>query len=431
MNSKTLLILLAVGLILSTVLLAPHSGERSEGCVSCHSGWEIFPVRLQGPAEMPVDEEFEVSVVVSNPEDNGDPDDNDDDGFPYEVKDIEAELNLSGAPNVEIVGDNLTLSAPDLKPGESTTLIWHLRALSPGEANITASVKGTAYHKHNSNNPDSYDYTVGPLELTIMVKALPVRLSSYHISANAGENRSFEVILTTNESISNLTFTPSPEISPYLNLSVINGTLLNGTLEKGGWIIFRLALNSPKEIHGSLLFSWVNSTNTRQNLTLSVDIISRQSFDTGGINWLSLSGRISGIAIIVLLGVSIVLGGFPPQIKKYLKKLGKKRIDLHCQVSYLIIGVTIFHAAVLLVGPWGHRLLHPQMIMGYISTALMIFLGIHGAMPVKFTNTPLGGKKWRSTHKLITIGVLVTGLIHGIMLGTDLAFLRELLRGLR
>lgn len=424
MNKKKFGVLLTLGFLLLIVMVAPYMGEESKGCIKCHSGFKPFTIELVGPVEVLLDETFEISVVITNNEDNENSNDDDDDGFPYDVKDVTAELNLSSTDNLELLEGKYSLSGSNIAPGESSTLTWKFKAINPGKTIIICDVTATVYHKHSSDNPDSYIYTVESFEHIINVKSLPLHLSTYSITATAGEEKSFEIIITTDEDITELTFTPSLEIVPFVNLSFVEDDSNFTSLEKENYKILILEIYSKKGgFSGVLDVSWVNSTGTIENISISINILEKPSSGAESINWFSISGRLSGLLLLGLLIFSIVLGGFPPSVKKHLKKLGKKRVVLHCQVSYLIVAISIFHLSVLIAGPWGSNLKDKGLILGFISLGLFIGLGIHGVLQRKFIKR-FRAKKWRWIHRFLTIGVIVMLLIHAIMIGTEFSFLR-------
>lgn len=423
--------------VLFLITMAPLPAERDEGCSRCHSGIDVFHTDLLGPAEVPTDVEFEVSLVITNPEDNGDDGDDDDDGHPYTVIDLQAELDLSLAPGVVLVSGNLTRQGPDVASGNTVAIVWNLMANGSGEVRIRCNVSGTVYYDHSSGADDKHNYGFGPIEHIIIVKPLPIRLSGYSLSAIAGDDRSFEVLVTTNERLENLTFTPSSELIPFINLTIVNesGSVtpaneIDGmVLEPDEWLILQANITSADSaIEGAITISWTNESGSNQDINLTLVILERTAESGLGINWFSVSGQISGIFLIILFTASVILGGFPSRVRKIFKDRGiraRRRVELHCQVSYIIIALTIFHMLVLMAGPWGERLLDSGLVLGYIALGMMTGLGVHGAFQMKFIRI-FGFKIWKRTHQILTIGVLIIALIHAVSIGTHFEFFRGL-----
>lgn len=390
-------------------------------------------MELLGPLEVPAGESFEISLIITNAGNNDESDDDDDDGYPHELRNIWAELDLASSPNLELVeGSSPTVKVPDIGSGKSHTVIWTFLAQQPGEAVISCEVNATVHYKHSSSNPDTYDYRVGPIEHSLEVKTLPLRLSSYALSTMAGEERTHEVALSTLEPITNLTFIISSAIRPFLTLS-FPGSGQNGTpenLSEGGLLLLDVHLFSETEpAEGAITISWVNFSGVEQDLNLSVSIVQEPTMVEETLNWFSLSGQVSGILLLGLFLASVVLGGFPGMAKRYFRKIGftaKKRVDLHCNISYFIIGITLFHMLVLLAGPWGNSKFEGPLILGYVGLCMFIALGVHGRYQKQFIKK-LGFKAWIWGHRLLTMGILLLALIHALRIGTHFDMFRGIL----
>lgn len=425
---------MCVILLLSMLLLAPiGTGEEDEACESCHSGFTIFPTELIGPLEVPVGVEFEMSLILTNPKNNDYSGDDNDDAYPHDLIKISAELNLSGSPNLRLNTGSLAIETSKVSSGAGRTIIWSLIASGPGLATISCDVTATAYYDHTSDDPDAYSYIVRPIDHILDVKPLPIRLSSYSLSTMTGQEREYEVVLSTTEPITDLSLSVSDEMIEFTNLTfpgLDNGTedgLFPMALNDGEFLQFDLFLYSQYEgAEGALTITWVNFSGMRQSINLSISIIQPPTALEESINWFTILGQISGILLLGFFITSVLLGGFPTRTKSLFKKIGFKagnRIQLHCTVSYFIIGLVLVHMLFLLMGPWGDSKFDGPVVLGYAGLFLFIALGVHGRFQ-RILIKKFGFKVWIWTHRFLTIGILILGLIHAFKIGTHFSFLR-------
>lgn len=429
MRSRSILVIGIVVVMISITMVGPIISEDSDGCVECHSGFNVFPTELVAPTDVPTGEEFELALAISNPGNNEKTGDDDDDGYPHDLRDIEAELDLTDAPNLELVEGDLSIHGEDIDSGDEGALIWRIRSVGSGEGTVSCTVSATAYYKHNSNNPDTHRYTIGPLGRTITVKPLPVRLSTYSLSAREGKEATHEVLLTAKEPITNITITPSTGIQSFIELDYpqMTGNVPPRELGEGDWLLMHMTLYSPDGgAEGVVSFNWTNFTGEEQFLNLSVVIIQESSVNTVSINWFSLSGQVSGFLLLFLFASSVIFGGFPNHLKRRFMKIGfnaKRRIDFHCQISYLIIGLVLFHMLVLLAGPWWNSKFELGVILGYVGLALFLALGLHGHFQRPLIRK-FGYKVWLWGHRGLTLAILILALIHAVRIGTHFEIFR-------
>jgi hypothetical protein len=457
--TNRLLTMICGTLLVSLLLTAPMTPGEEESCESCHSGFKIFPAELIGPLEVPVGVEFEVTLIVTNPGNNDDSGDDDDDGHPSDLRNIHSELDLTETPHLALSSGSLAVTTPKVPSGATGTVIWTLIASAPGTFTVSCTINGTVHYDHTSDDPDSHPYRVGPIQHTIDVKPLPIRLSSYSLSTIAGQDRQFEVALSTLEPISDLSIILSENLREYSNLTFpqFEGEGDNGNGNEGdgnegdgndgdgegdngdGSFQFPIHLNASellqfnlflsserKGVEGSLAITWVNFSGVRQSINLSVSIIERPQVIEDSINWNTLFGQVSGILLLGLFGASILFGGYPRKTKIYFARMRfavGNRILLHCSISYFIIGLTLFHMLVLLVGPWGDSKFDGPLILGYIGLTLFLALGVHGRYQQQLMKQ-FGYRSWILAHRLLTSGIVVLGLIHAFRIGTHFAFLR-------
>jgi len=433
MNHRTTFIGLTAVLIVLATIITPFPGEESDGCVRCHSGFEVFPVEFVTPNEVPIGEFFEVSLVITSLSNNEDSGDDDDDGYPHELRDIVVELNMDDSPNLELVNGTTRMEPPDVSSGSSRTLIWLFKAQEAGDEVLRVEVTATVYYKHSSNNPDTHRYQVAPPARMIRARPLPIRLSSYSLTAMAGNERIHEVILSAKEPITDLGFELTDEVRLYTELTFpdANDSLLVPPfdLEEGDWLFMKLVLfSADKGADGSLKISWTNFSGVGQSINLTISIIKEPDVAGNTINWFSVSGQVSGILLLGFFIASVTLGGFPNHAKAFFRSRGltsKKRVDLHCNVSYFIIALTLFHMLVLLAGPWRDSMFGQGINNGYVGLSLFVLLGFHGRYQRNLIKK-WGFKNWIWGHRFLTLGILLIGLIHAYRIGTHF----EIFRGL-
>jgi cytochrome b561 len=144
-------------------------------------------------------------------------------------------------------------------------------------------------------------------------------------------------------------------------------------------------------------------------------------------------GRILGFLGFTLLVVSIFTGGF---FKKATKKINKalrgsrKRIRWHCTISYLILLISLIHAALLMYGHYSYAMWNgifligvpeeaPGVNWGTISLVIMICISLGGIFQ-KSISRKIGKKKWKRLHGWLSIIAVVLTVLHLVMIGTTI-----------
>jgi len=408
------IVLLTVVLIM--VVTLSTSGDSNEDCSRCHGLFRLFEIVPEGPAEVPVGEDFDVGLIILN---------HDNRGIHYEIRDITANLSISDENVVTLAPEELTERTHVAIPrGEIGAISWMLSTLEVGEVRINFTLKGTAYFEHESDNPDEATYTIGAsLDLKVDVHA--VSLSTYSITTFSGSRRSHEMILTAKENVTNVSFRPGGDLAGGIDIMSDDADWMDGyaSVGKGGIRTINLTIDSSSEANGVLMVSWTDQHGARRHLNVTIMVIGTPISTGSDVDFLRLAGRISGMIEIPLAAAVIVLGGFPRQLKPRLMKLKKRRLTLHCNISYAMLAIAIFHMAVLLAGPFANVLFSGPMIMGFLALGFLIGLAVNGAA-MKFIIKRLGRKYWHHMHVLLSIGFIVTMSFHAYKIGTEFAFLR-------
>ncbi len=148
-------------------------------------------------------------------------------------------------------------------------------------------------------------------------------------------------------------------------------------------------------------------------------------------------GRIIGFVSLGLLIFSILIGTPFSEIKHWLnKKLGgKKRVRLHCWISYLILATTLIHAVFLMTRKYSEYAYiiifsntttypGPGIILGDISLILMFVVAVNGIYQRRLMQW-MGYKKWKYIHLYGSVLALVLAIIHMLLIGSSFTFLKS------
>ncbi|MDP6156543.1 MAG: ferric reductase-like transmembrane domain-containing protein [Candidatus Thermoplasmatota archaeon] len=195
----------------------------------------------------------------------------------------------------------------------------------------------------------------------------------------------------------------------------------NNSLSKGSSLTISLSPVENEKIDDNIIVTWKRK-GTPYALTIDVIYNPKTEGETDYHSWV---GRVTGISSIILLLLSMILGGMW-NTKGILKRMIKSgtRIKFHCAISWFLFGLALYHGLTLLVSPYSKKLWNPWIVLGEIGALSMIVVSLTGSFK-KFTIKLMGARKWRGFHLFATFVALVLGSIHGIHLGTDLAFIRD------
>jgi hypothetical protein len=125
-------------------------------------------------------------------------------------------------------------------------------------------------------------------------------------------------------------------------------------------------------------------------------------------------GRVLGLASALLLAVSISSSGNLGRLRL------PRRARLHCWSSYLLVGTLLLHWGLLYAGPYG-----PPAALGTGSLLLLCIAGLSvtGARPALLEGKVLGLPS-RRLHLYLTFAVVLVLVVHVVLNGSHLAFLR-------
>lgn len=426
--------ILSTALIIFVVLIPPASfsapfSNTQQECEECHSEFEAFRVIIDSPKEVPEDYDFEYRVIVRN------------DGE-HEVKDLEAVIDLSEAPNLipamgggepyheEIsdsvsVGGTATFTFPVLEGATEAVVILD------GEDGIIGmnDLDMEVFSPDRSNSKSSADSGADEA----------VKLNFREISRWGYGEYSIDVVW----------FVGSPSISFTLTIDVEYGVdqiyLGGNDLASGEKYTFVLPLKSTTKgdntinvaVTGTASYEHdenedpLPSDNEEYTFEESSDLLvgdklvyqpPDEDFQ-GSINILLLE-RVFGLLSFLLLVISVGLAGLIKPVSTRVEKIiggAAKRVKWHCRVSSIMIIFSLIHGIMLPYSPHASSL--RGLVPGTLAFTLFGILGYIG-----WQQKPLkkrwGIETWRRLHLVLTIAVVVIVLVHALLDGSDFAWLR-------
>jgi len=408
--SSKLIIAVLVPILVATAI-APLVFPAGSICESCHApgkpeGNYVFAqpqLTFTSPSVVQPNSSVNVSLSVSH-------------AGKYTVKSFTADLSLEGPGDLES-GET---SAKDIRnigsEGGSAVIAWKVHAGSEGMLLVNASINYTAHFKHtNTQGNDEYPYQF-LRALTVMVRpiALRISLSELSFSTGAGTSKTFE--LAALSEVKNITLKVSPNIAGAANVA----TTALGKLGAGErhTVTVNFLGGSEAINNGRIDLVWENATGVKDSGFVAVRVVQPPQQEAK--SPVPLLGRATGLVSLGLLITSILLG---------LVKMGKaRRARLHCAVSWFILGLSVYHGLILLLGPYSSLTLGTYVILGYASAAVMGVASVNGLLD-KWMSRKLGYRTWLWLHRISTILAIVLIIVHAIMIGTDFKFLRGLAGG--
>lgn len=375
------------------------SGQSNSDCSTCHSfpdpsdGYVYDPpvIFINVPFFVDLHEDFTIEAGLDFNE--------------YEIK----EITLTIAQDQPILDfEKTTIKANDLD--ERTTFDFKATTLKLGVTKLSITAEVMVYFDHAAGEED--DYREESIVKYALVSVGPTYLEPSSWSILLGEKGEI-ITLTAIEDITDLKIIPPSS----LTASPTETNILN----KGGALSVKLSPVNDEKIDDNIIVTW-KQEGTPYALTIGV-VYNPET--EGGTDYHSWVGRITGIACIILLILSLILGGMW-NTKGLLNRIIKSstRIKIHCAVSWFLFALALYHGLNLLISPYSQKLWNPWIVLGEIGALSMLVVGLTGSY-MKFTIKLMGARKWRGFHLYATFAALVLSSIHGIRIGTDLAFIRD------
>ena len=158
------------------------------------------------------------------------------------------------------------------------------------------------------------------------------------------------------------------------NISLVASSNINATISIAPQFVESLAPNGTQSFeisvvngsrvvdNGRIDILWENETGSKDATFVMVRTVGAPP-PPAATSPLSFTGRVTGILSLCLLISSVVLG--------LVKAGGKRRVRVHCAVSWFIIGLSVYHGLMLVYGPYSRVWLANWVLLGYISAAVM------------------------------------------------------------
>jgi hypothetical protein len=393
------------------LLLTPAATARSPNtCVECHSDYYQYVDILQDDPEtsfpdiISLGETAEVVAVVKN----------------YcstreysELATVSANLvSLNGYNRVE--GD-ARQTRKDVGRG-TVQFTWTVTCLS--EKADVLMITADALNDHEDT----------PLrdEYSILVNA-PLSLSSTSVEVASGGT--FLLDIRANRDISQLSLAPQGglvdrvTVTPSSRSSISSGQVVTVTITSTG----------SGGASGEILLSWTDGDGGEDSFSLRTELFGEGKGGSGTGGTQRLMGRIIGWASTVLLVFSIVLGGYPGRFKRAMTRMlgnARRRVYIHCLVSFEIVLLTVLHAVILMLGHWEFLMWADSVLvadpsqssgiyidLGTAALGLMAVVGLQGYYQKQLCRV-MGGRVWRYTHLIVSLAALALVLTHAFTVGS-------------
>lgn len=406
--------------VLSTVVRPYSSGE----CEECHTGFEPFKVKPDSPTEVPNEYEFEAGLLLENP-------------WTHELKDIIVELDISSMPYLEFTElttmEDQELNMEGTVPGGGRTthqieiterstgltvdLSWNSPILFFGDVDLT--LRGPSGGSWNSD-------TAGTTE-SIHVSESELKAEGpgmYEIGVES-ETGLRSVTYTINGLIENRASTEVSQvrIDSIGSLGEQRVKFKLRSYEKGeGTISYRVVADAyyAHEGRGTDLDTY-EETGT-MSLTVGEDFTyNRATSSVSSIKALWITGRIFGFISVALYLTSFMTGGVSKRLKKAVYKRVKKARQWHCVISFGALLSVIVHIATLYSGVYSGT--WRGIYLGGAALLLMTIVSLTGIFRDSLVRS-IGDRNWRRVHFWSSIAIILLFMIHAVLQGTDLAFLR-------
>jgi DMSO/TMAO reductase YedYZ heme-binding membrane subunit len=332
--------------------------------------------------------------------------------------------------NVEEIGSN-----PQVK-----RLIWDLKTgvnASEIEETMYVYLNYTMDHVHTTvKDVDTYDYAHA-MEHAIEIKELPIELSTWNLIAVYKEHQSILVDITAKDDIYNLEFVPSRGIKDFTTITpaAADSILTGNSLE------LNITIEPPQMLEfGQVLIVWSTDAEGAEmdSMAVKVTITEKEVQEPEALesekksdgSW--LMGRIIGFAAFILLITMIFTGGLIKGVSKRLNKAvggGKRRVLIHCAVSYQMLALALLHAALLMYGRYSSLIFNDIFLiaeqeivyinLGTFTWIMMIALSFIGVFQRSLTKK-MGHKNWRRLHLAIAVTAIALITLHLLIVGTTL-----------
>jgi hypothetical protein len=415
MKTATNLMLATAVLVTMIAMAAPLVAPGGQPCMGCHSGdkpssdfrFAMPAMRLSYPSAAPPGQLIRVTMVLDH-------------AGRYAVDDATATLELSGPGIIEPNRPSTTTLPTITASGGSSTVQWSvLTGNQTGTLSLSARLSFTAARRHtNDDSHDSSRFTM------FRTGALSVRPMSLFVGAGevvfGGSQPARTIIdLKAIADSKNITLAPSGNVAgairvfPSFTAHLPPGQVLQVEVE---------ALNgSAGGVNGRIELTWENATGSPDAAFIAISSDKPVApVPAVGSGALRFTGRVTGLLSLAILISAIVLGR--------VRLKARTRLRVHCTLAWFIVGLSVYHGLMLVFGPYAKHIWQTPVVLGYISAAVMATAGITGLARARMSKK-VGYKAWKWTHRIALISATVLVIVHALLMGTDLAFIRAAFNG--
>jgi hypothetical protein len=430
------MVAMAVLLFLFPPITAPAEADE---CESCHGGSDPSAgfsfarptISLNAPSAVKPNSTMDIALSVQHP-------------GTYELMAIMATLDLSKAPGVSLVTPNTekrTLGDMDTR-AQTHGLTWSASSgTAIGQVQVSVNVSYTVHYAHNSGgSKDTTTYAVA-LSQTVQIISLPFDISPGSILASQGQSQSFTVNITAQADLYNLKIVPGLSIKNFTKVDP--GTI--GTLAKGQSKAVTVSMTPDRALeHGLLAVIWSldKAGVNLSSLSLNVAVVGtavNQGKGTGTQDNTRLVARALGFTGLGLLILLMPTGGPLERVKRAMNKAmgsAKRRVDLHCALSYLLLSIGLLHSSLLMYGHYKNAMWNGVFLvatsdyisidLGTTAVVLMVVISLLGIFQKRLCKS-IGRKAWCWVHGILSYSALAIIVVHLMWIGTTAAPLRPLI----
>jgi hypothetical protein len=410
---QTLLVVAAVFAVVLLVAIAPVVAPFSQSCTVCHAGPNpgsgftfVMPhLVFSSPLTAPPNWTMEVTLTVHHP------------GH-YQIKDMQASLAVSGGGALVYFEEDQKTLSPISSSGGRTSCGWTIiTGNASGTVSLTARLNFTAHYDHagNAQDNDGTFSLVSNREISVRHAGLFATEGVLMLGGEGPDSANFALISGT--AVRNVTIRLSGNLRSSLDLAP--EFLMNLSAGYRQDIRVEIEDASGPVNNGRIDITWENETGIRDGTFIVVSIMGARSVPAmPGSGPLRLTGRVTGMLCLGLLMASLVMG--------LVNMGGKRRVRIHCAISWFIIGLSLFHGLMLVWGPYSRIMWGNFLLLGYASAAVMGVSGVNGLLQ-RWMSRKAGYGTWIWMHRITIIVAVVLVTVHAMAIGTDFAFLRGFL----
>jgi hypothetical protein len=428
---------LALGLflLLALPILAPADADE---CESCHGGSDPSAGYLFGrpavtfnvPSAVRPNATMDIILAVKHL-------------GTYELKDFVAVLDLSRAPGVALASgqaEKKTLANMDTR-SQTHGLTWPaVSGTAIGQVQVAVNVSYTVHYSHNSGgSKDTASYSL-QLSQPVKILTLPFDISPGALQASQGKPESFTVNITAQTDLYNLELVPGLSIKNFTKVEPAKV----GTLAKGKSRTVTVSMTPDRALeHGALAVVWsldkAGANMSTMFLNVAVAGPGNQGKGPGPQeNLRRVAARALGFTGLIVLILLMPTGGFLEPVKRALNKAmggAKRRVDLHCALSYLLLTIGLLHSALLMYGHYKNAMWNGVFLvatsdylsidLGTMAIVLMVVISLLGIFQKRLGKV-MGRKAWGRVHGILSYTALALIVVHLLWIGSTAAPIRTL-----